>query len=150
MLNNQQVLDALIAALNFRIEEYISDLDDIKNSLNSAEKSSAGDKHETSRAHLQIEQERISNQLDVLIKQRGIVLSIKPNKTNKILSGTLTKTNKGFFFISISFGKLKVADVEVFCLSPTSPMGAQLINKTKNDSFQLNTNTIEIIDFINN
>ena len=65
-------------ALNQRLEVIKSTISDIQNSLQSETKSTAGDKHETGRAMLQLEREKAGNQLAELQKQIGILHKINP------------------------------------------------------------------------
>ncbi|HWY38819.1 MAG TPA: hypothetical protein VNY73_09690 [Bacteroidia bacterium] len=90
-------------------------------------KSSAGDKHETARAMMQLEQEKISKQLDEALEQKNTLakIDIKVNSP-EIIKGSLVKTNKGFLFLSIALGKIIVDDVPVIVLSPLSPLGMSL------------------------
>ena len=113
-------------------------------------KSSAGDKHETSRALMQIEQEKISRQLQNIIDQKKQLEKINiDQQSEKIISGSLILTNQGYFFLSVGIGKIMVNDTPVFVLSPSSPLGAKLTGLKKGDSTTINgTNYIimQIID----
>lgn len=102
-------------------------------------KSSAGDKHETARAMMQLEQEKLSKQLDDLLKQRDVLLKIDTkNEPRQITKGSLVKTNKGYLFLSIPLGKLSMENIDVIVLSPQSPLGLKLLGLTTNTSVHTN------------
>ncbi len=82
--------------LDEKIRNLLVSIDEIKDSLQSDTKSSVGDKHETSRAHLQLEQEKIGQQLFEWEQQRSIVEKHKPSiNSGNIGIGSLVETNYG-------------------------------------------------------
>lgn len=102
-------------------------------------KSSAGDKHETARAMMQLEQEKISRQLDELLIQKTALQKIDiALKSTQITKGSLVKTNKGYLFLSVPLGKLLVDGVEIIVLSPQSPLGLKLIGLQAKSSVEIN------------
>ena len=44
-----------------------------------------------------------------------------------VVNGSLIKTNKGYFFVSIALGKAMIAGNTVIALSQKSPLGMQLM-----------------------
>src|ERR1700744_272410 len=81
--------------------------EDLKDSLRDETKSTAGDKYETSRAMLHIEQENIAAQLSVLLQQRAVLDNINATQylhSTNIKCGSLVKTNNGFVFVGIALG----------------------------------------------
>jgi hypothetical protein len=102
-------------------------------------KSSAGDKHETARAMMQLEQEKISRQLDELLIQKTALQKIDAAlKSTQITKGSLVKTNKGYLFLSVPLGKLLVDGAEVIVLSPQSPLGLKLMGLQAKSSVEIN------------
>lgn len=70
---------------------------DLKESSSNETKSSAGDKHETALAMLQIDQEKTSRQLQDALVQKALFEKIDPAiSATRITNGSLVKTNKGF------------------------------------------------------
>ena len=107
-------------------------------SRNSDTKSSAGDKHETSRAKIQTEIDHYSKQLSISLNQLHQLDSIDISlKNNKAVFGSLVVTNKATFFISIGLGKINIKSNDFFIISLDSPIGMIIKNKTINKSFQL-------------
>ena len=145
-MTKTQVIEVLQEAIESKINDLQLQLDEILQSMQNDTKSTAGDKHETSRAMAQIEQEKIGNQLAETLKLKNQLVSISSNPSNeKIRSGNLIETNNGFFFLGIPFGQLKIGSISVFCLSVVAPLGQLLLDKKVNDIILLNGKSIEII-----
>lgn len=122
-------------------------LSDAQFAANNDTKSTAGDKHETSRAMAHLEIEKLSQQLNELNRLNELYLKLNLDHSPFCKPGSLVKTNKGYFFISVSLGKILFEDLEVFTISPVSPIGKLLLNKKEKESFSLN-NTYYIIEKI--
>jgi transcription elongation GreA/GreB family factor len=147
MLTKKIVFEAALESLNEKQTRLESAFDDAQNALNDDSKSSAGDKHETSRAMVQLEQEKLSSQLENLTKLRQLLKSISLEKKHTtIQQGSLVKTENGYFFISIALGKLMIKDQTVFCLTLAAPMGQAMLNKKIGESISMNGNSILIED----
>src|SRR4051812_44648559 len=102
-------------------------LNDLTQGAENDSKSSAGDKHETSRAMMQLEHEKISRQIADALSQKAAVEQINPEVNSTVVeTGALLKTNKGYLFISAALGKINVEGVEVMTLSMQSPLGLKL------------------------
>ncbi len=111
-------------------------LQDLRLSAANETKSTAGDKHETALAMLQIEQENTTKQLNEVLTQKKTLEQIDATiKTIQVCRGSLVKTNHGFFFISTALGKKEIEDVSVIALSPASPLGNKMMNLQQGDSF---------------
>jgi hypothetical protein len=92
--------------------------------LQSETKSSAGDKHETGRAMLQLEMEKASQQLEGISIMNQILSKVDISKTSKIAHlGSVIITNKANYFLSISAGQLSVENNTYFAISISSPIG---------------------------
>ncbi len=110
-------------------------------------KSSAGDKHETARAMMQLEQEKTGKQLQEANLQKGELDRInKDFKSNCISAGSLVGTNNGFLFLAIGLGKIVVDEISIMVLSPKSPLGHILLGKMKNEKVEINGMTYEIVE----
>jgi transcription elongation GreA/GreB family factor len=132
--NKAEIHEELLSALVKKERHLESELSDLRLDLSSDTKSTAGDKHETSRAMNQLEQERISEQLLELKKAISLVKNIDTDQIHsKIGLGTLLRASSGNFYLSIGHGALNVGGQTYFCLSPVSPFGKLLIGKTANE-----------------
>lgn len=102
-------------------------------------KSSAGDKHETARAMMQIEQEKLGKQLAEAKALKAELERINPEIVNQqVTKGSLVKTNLGYLYISAGLGKIVVDTNSIMTLSAESPLGKQLMGLAANASLQIN------------
>ena len=127
------------AFVNKRLQTVEEIISSNRNALQSETKSSAGDKHETGRAMLQLEIEKASQQLSGIIKMKEILSKINIENTSEVAHlGSVVKTNKACFFISISSGQLMINDKTYFAISVSSPIGSKLLGKKVGDAFIFN------------
>jgi transcription elongation GreA/GreB family factor len=137
---------AFISKRKSVIEKVISE---IETSLQSETKSSAGDKHETGRAMLQLEREKAGNQLAEIDKQVELLLKIDFHKANQTVSlGSIVFTTDANYFISISAGEIKVNDQEFYAISLNTPIGQLLAGKRINDIIVFRNNKFKIINLL--
>jgi len=120
-----------------------------QNALQSETKSSAGDKHETGRAMLQLEMEKAGQQLSEVDQMKTILSKVDYTTSSNIVHlGSIVKTNKAKYFISISAGQIKIENTIYYAISLASPIGKLLLGKQKGDSFLLHNNTITITEVL--
>lgn len=114
-------------------------------SLESETKSSAGDKHETGRAMLQLEMEKASQQLIVAQQMKETLHKINLSESKiKVRLGSLVVTNNATYFMSISVGRLVVDSKEYFAISIASPIGKILLGQQVDSELVFNGNKILI------
>jgi transcription elongation GreA/GreB family factor len=119
----------------------------IEESRSNETKSSVGDKYETGRAMLQLEEEKSRRQLLEIRQVKNELGKIDLNrKAVEAELGSLVTTNKGEYYISIGIGKVKIEDGVFYCLSPGSPIGSKLLGKEVGDEIEFNGNKIEILE----
>ncbi len=142
----QQIHAHFTETINHKILMLQQTLADLKESGTNETKSTAGDKHETALAMLQIEQANTRVQLQDALEQRSALLNINPDiSTTKILPGSYVKTNKGNFYVSVALGKLIINGERVMAISPQSPLGLNLIGCSVKDTVTVNANDFLII-----
>lgn len=130
------------------INQLQSILADLRQSTANETKSTAGDKYETARAILHIEQENTNRQLAEALAKKAALQSIDVNSiSNKVSNGSLVTTNKGLLFISIAMGKMIVDNKPVIVFSPQSPLGSKLMGLGVGESAAIN-NTTYLIEAI--
>jgi transcription elongation GreA/GreB family factor len=135
----QKVYDACLDLLNEKIEYLNTSLNDLAFGSENDAKSSAGDKHETARAMMQIEHEKIGRQREEFMRQKNEMASIDINrKSDQVTRGSFIKTNQGYLFLAIAIGKVMVKTTPVIVLSPISPIGQKLIGLKVSDSIEMN------------
>ena len=130
----EEVHQACIVELKNSIQFYNKLLKDLSEGANNDAKSSAGDKHETARAMMQLEQEKVGKQLKDAEEMSAFLEKINVlAHQEKVTLGSLVKTNAGLFYIAAAIGKLNVKNQEVYVLSPKSPLGAKLVGLRVNN-----------------
>ncbi|MDB4204642.1 3-oxoacyl-ACP synthase [Polaribacter sp.] len=130
----------------YNIENVISSN---QKALQSETKSSAGDKHETGRAMLQLEMEKAGQQLSGIAKMKIVLSKIDVLKSSKnACLGSIIFTDKARYFLSISAGQLVVADKSYFAISVASPIGKLLLGKQEKDAISFNGITIVINEIV--
>ena len=135
----QKIYGHCLLILNEKIEALRAALSNATEAANNETKSTAGDKHETSRAMIQLEQEKLSKQLNEVLDQKAEFEKIDTSKiSTQAGKGTLIQSDKGILFISIGLGKINVEGQNVFVISPQSPLGQKLIGKKEKDVVDMN------------
>jgi hypothetical protein len=135
--------------VNKRLQTVEAVLSSNQKALQSETKSSAGDKHETGRAMLQLEMEKAGQQLAGITQMQVVLSKIDISKTSKnACLGSVIITAKVSYFLSISAGQLVVADKRYFAISVSSPIGKLLLGKQEKDMISFNGKTIEIIGIV--
>jgi len=121
----------------------------IQESLSSETKSSAGDKHETGRAMLQLEREKLGQQL-LEVERMAIILSrISISiKANAVVLGSWVKTSKRDYFLAISAGAYEGTPSPIYCVSRATPIGKLLLGKSIGDVVDFNGEKIRISEII--
>jgi transcription elongation GreA/GreB family factor len=141
MTIKQKIYNHYLQVINDKVQMLQQVLAGLKESGSSETKSTAGDKHETALAMLQIEQANTRAQLQEVIKQKDALEKINPAVTAiKIVNGSLVKTNRGYLFLSVASGKAVVDGTVVIALSPQSPLGTKLMGLTIGDMAEVNGN----------
>ncbi len=139
MLLKQKIYSHCLDLLNKKILGLQNVLKELESSNASDTKSSAGDKHETARAMLHIEQENIGKQLKELQEQKAVLERIDPRThAAQITKGSLVRTDKGFLYLSIALGKIVVEGETLMVISPGSPLGEKLMGLKEKDSVAFN------------
>ena len=125
-----------------RIEDRIVN---IRESLSSETKSTAGDKHETGRAMLQLEREKAGAQLAEVQKLQAILTKIDISTPSIVARlGSLVTTSQETYFLSISVGKINCNTHTYFGIATNTPIGKLLLGKKQGDSFNFNNTKITI------
>ena len=144
----QEVYNSCYKILDDKIAAHQAALHDLTEGLGNDTKSSAGDKHETSRAMMQLEYEKINNQLQEVKMQKELLERMHSDAhSSTVIKGSLIKTNKGYLFLSVPLGRINIGNVSVMVLSPLSPLGVKLMGLKVNDSTSIN-NTSYVVEEI--
>ena len=131
--------------VNKRLQTVEAVLSSNQKALQSETKSSAGDKHETGRAMLQLEMEKAGQQLSGIVQMKVVLSKIDVLKSSKnACLGSIIVTDKARYFLSLSAGQLVVEDKRYFAISVSSPIGKLLLGKQEKDMISFNGKTIII------
>lgn len=125
--------------VNNRIRTVEQIISSNQKALQSETKSSAGDKHETGRAMLQLEIEKASQQFKAIRDMRTVLAKIDLAKESKTAHlGSVIETSSVCFFLAISVGKITAHGKDYFAVSVFSPIGKLLLGKQKGEEFIFN------------
>ena len=146
-MNKEIVHRAILNNLNERIESLNSILKETFEATAEDSKSSAGDKHETGVAMAQLEQEKLTKQINEFLQLKEALLKINPSKVHtKIETGSLVETNNGWYYFSIGLGAIKIEETIIFAMNPLAPIGLLLNGKSKGESIIFNEKSTKILD----
>jgi len=130
---------ACLLFVNNRFDTITNIIEGNKKALFSETKCSAGDKHETGRAMLQLEMEKAGQQLSSVIEMKETLHKIVLDKTTEIIClGNIIITNMANYYLAISAGKITIDNVDYFVISTNSPIGKQLLGKKVGDIIPFN------------
>ncbi|KOY51671.1 GreA/GreB family elongation factor [Polaribacter dokdonensis] len=142
----KQLLESCKSFVNERLQTVQQTISSNQKALTSEAKSSAGDKHETGRAMLQLEMEKASQQLVGISEMNTILSKINTSITSEIAHlGSIIYTNSATYFLSISAGQIVIGDNLYFAISVSSPIGKLLLGKSKGQTISFNNKKIEIV-----
>lgn len=132
----KELFIACLEFINQQEETVVNIIRSNRNALATETKSSAGDKHETGRAMLQLEIEKASQQL-AGINEMKIVLSkiIIDDNSNIVKLGSVVYTDQANYFLSISAGQINISNNLYYAISSSSPIGKLMLGKKAGDVF---------------
>lgn len=143
----KQLFDFCDAFVIARLERIHKHINDIQTALSSETKSSAGDKHETGRAMLQLEREKLGVRLAEAEKMRHTLLKVPLTANSELIGlGTWVKTTKAQYYLAISAGEFSEKNNMVYCISTATPIGLQLLGKSSGEAIHFNGEQIQILE----
>ena len=148
LIKKEEVLNGVKDLLNQQLLDIRSSIDKVTESIKGEEKSSAGDKYETSRAMSHIDLDNLNKRLDVLLRTGSIINRINVNaKLESVQLGALVKTSKRLLFFSVGLGAVEINGNKILTMSLGSPIGQLFLNKKVGEEvvFKEITETIQEI-----
>jgi transcription elongation GreA/GreB family factor len=128
-----------------KVEALEQELNATRESATTESKSSAGDKHETGRAMMHLEQEKLHKQL---AEAQTIVAELERIDGKAVHTqiglGTLVKTDKATFLLAAGLGKVDFEGITYFVVSTKAPIAAQFLGKTTGDKVNMNGTVYDI------
>ena len=148
--NTLHIKKALQVALHHKIEGQLASLrkaiSSIEESKLNETKSSAGDKFETGRAMMQMEQDKTESQLAILNLTKNKLKQISPDlKCSTAEIGAIINTDTNKYYISVSLGKILVDEVAYFAISPEAPLSKLLIGRKAGDKIRFRDKEILVL-----
>ena len=143
----RKLLDICSKTITDRIDTLYENLESIRAARNNETKSSAGDKYETGRAIMQIEEDNYKKQLHQALLLKNQLEQININRsTAKADLGSLVITDVAGYFISIGLGEITLAKESYYCISPASPIGQKVMNQTAGYKLEFNGKSQVILE----
>ncbi len=134
-----RLLRHCIATINERIAAIAAAMATAQLAANNEEKSSAGDKYETSRAMSHREKDMQARQLVANQNELAAVLSIDCFTIKTIVTaGCIVSCTELQFFIAAGLGKINFEGLLVYLVSPQAPLAKTLMGKRVGDSVVFN------------
>ena len=135
----RKVYDYCVGLLERKLEGHQRAMRELVESGANETKSTAGDKYETARAMLHIEQDNVRRQMAEVGAQRGVLGGLDPDIVREAVGlGSLVRTDGGYYYLTVGLGKVVVDDVTVIVLSPQSPLGGKLMGRVVGDRVEMN------------
>ncbi|WP_047548997.1 3-oxoacyl-ACP synthase [Psychroserpens sp. Hel_I_66] len=145
----QELYDQCSSFIANRFQTIQNTINEIQESLTSETKSSAGDKHETGRAMLQLEREKAGTQLAEIEKTRQILSKIAISNSSEIVGlGSIVYTTKANYFIAVSAGELLVETNKFYAISANTPISQLILGKKAGDEVQFRDEVFKILEVI--
>jgi hypothetical protein len=122
-----------------RITAVKSAIEEAQQAANFEEKSSAGDKYETSRAMGHLEKDMHSRQLAAHLKELAELDLVNTGKVYAVpAAGAFVRCSRVSFFIASGSGRQVLDGDSIVFLSPYAPLAKTLYLKKKGDRFVFN------------
>ena len=130
-----------------RLNRIQNQITEIQSSLTSETKSSAGDKHETGRAMLQLEREKLGQQLSEAEKVAQLLAKVSiTGGSNFVGLGSLVKTTRFHYYITISAGEYVNQNCKIYCVSAATPIAKVLLGKKQGETIEFNGKESTILE----
>jgi len=131
-MNKSEIYAACIAQQQTKIEELQNAIDKVQESIVGEDNSTAGNKFETARAMGQEEMDRLNQTMNVAVRDMNILNQIDAEKPcDSVQLGAHIVTDKKEMYMAVGMGRLVIGGKNVFVVSPTSPIGQQLMGLEK-------------------
>lgn len=132
----------LVDKITKDLQELKGQVLDLQNELKNDTKSTAGDKHETSRAMNQIEQENIGKRIHETELNLQQLMKLDPLQSmSSAQMGALLQTTMGNLYLGVSLGNIQWEQQSIFCISFNAPIAKVLLHLKEGESFSWQNNT---------
>lgn len=136
-----------IELINQRLQVVLDAMQQSQESANSEDKSSAGDKHETSRAMSQLDNEMNAKQLEEVKHEMQLLQPVDVSKTYvKGRTGAVVVCKHNMFFVAVGLGTQTINGQKIVFISPHAPLALKFKEKKAGDKFLFNGIDYSIVD----
>lgn len=143
----EKLYKACEAYVEERIKRIEAAMAGLESDLENETKSSAGDKYETGREMINLEINKLAEQLQQFKNLRN-TLNVAKSRTNNGSAqlGTAVKTNMANYFIAIPADRIIVDGDEYFAIGANSPIAQLLLHKKAGEEIIFNGKSAEILE----
>lgn len=140
-----ELLARCVELANTKVQALEKELASMRDAVQSESKSTAGDKHETGRAMIHLEQEKLHQQLAEAKHMVAELQVVDSNLKTEVGLGSLVRTNKGTFFLAASLGKVELDGTDYFVVSAKAPIAKQFLGKQAGETGNMNGMVYDIL-----
>lgn len=138
----------LLHQLHSKVEELKSVKQRLLDDKSGETKSVVGDKYETARSMIQMEEDQINRQLQILNSNILKVKQLRLDEIKIVQHDSLVRLNTGLYYLSIAANPLIIDDQKVFCMSSDAPLSRSILNKNIGDEVRFNGRTFKVLNCI--
>lgn len=147
MNRKEQIHSRCLEVVRERLHLIRDALKDAREGANEETKSSAGDKYETGRAMMQLESEKLYEQLGQAQQDELKLIRINPKiSCDAVMEGALVETDQMNLYFALSVGKIALDGQEYMSLSTNSPLGEVSLGHKAGESFSFRGKTFHILN----
>ncbi|WP_010134364.1 GreA/GreB family elongation factor [Ochrovirga pacifica] len=144
MIDKKELLAVCVGQVMQKLQSIQLVLEGYKTDLLSESKSTAGDKHETGRAMLQLEMEKLGQQYQTVLQQKQALQRLDNYATEIVQIGSLVLLNQQYYYLATSLGQVACMQHTVFVISFNAPIGKLLLGKKQGDTIVWDGKVLEI------
>ena len=143
----QKIHKKCIEMVDQKVAMHQKAMTDAQEAANKEQRSTAGDKYDTSRAMSQNERDMFARQLAESLQMKKALSTIDPDKVLEVAEiGALVLTDSENYYLSASCGKIELEGQCYFAVSPITPVGQALLGKKAGENFVLGGRPVLIED----
>lgn len=148
MIQKADIIKLIDKDLNSKIINLQTEILLLQKEMGEENKSSAGDKFETSREMMAQSMNRLDENLSQLKQKLAQLKNLPTTKQSETVKlGSLVFTADSIFLFGLALGKLQNIDNKIYALSLNSPLGKAFYGKSEGDEIYMNQTkyTIQLI-----
>lgn len=138
-MNKQDVHAYYLQLVQDRIDTLADRITELGWDAENDAKSSAGDKHETGRSMLQLEQEKLGAKIAEYRGQFAQLQRLNPEEPHRVIGlGSLVQLPSFWVYLGVALPKITLHNQAVFGVSLEAPIAQQLVGKTVGETIEVN------------